>query len=427
MPEQNLKATRTLIVRRLRIVSGLILLAFVTSHLINAALGVISIEAMDAASPFLTHPWSGMPLGLLLIGAAVVHAFLGLWSIYRRPTLRTNTQDVVQILTSVLVIPLGATHVVAMMALSIADVEFNYSQTIAVMWITQPELGLLQVIFLTVVWVHGCAGLLIWLRALPSARDILPWIYPLAVAIPIAALLGFSEAGRRALAENESKASAYGSAYSESQSSGYDNADNPAYGQSSTGSSYDSGNSYGASNTYDADSSYAAGNADETTEAPKVDLEWIIWLTQQMIWGSIVLALLTLLARAVRNYVRPAQRLFLSRNGEALDVSFSGPSLLDLFRRQNVPHASLCEGRGRCATCAVRVLSSEFPLPDPDALELRTLETRGVPAGCRLACQIYPGAGQLDVEAIYPPEFTFHDSEEFALDDAARTGDEVTT
>ena len=43
-----------LILRTIRVVTGLVLFAFVTCHLLNASLGIISVAAMDAARPFLS-------------------------------------------------------------------------------------------------------------------------------------------------------------------------------------------------------------------------------------------------------------------------------------------------------------------------------------------------------------------------------------
>ena len=212
LTERISSGRRTLFARNARIVSGLLLLAFVTCHLLNAGIGIISIKAMDAARPFLTSFWSGPVMGLVLLLALLVHFALGLWVIYRRPTLRTNAQDIVQMITSVCIVPLAAVHVVGTYALEQAGYEVTYAGVVQTMWVAQPWVGLLQVLLLTVVWVHGCAGLITWLRSMEKARNVLPWIYPIAVAIPIAALLGYSEAGRSVLAERAA-ASQGGSSY----------------------------------------------------------------------------------------------------------------------------------------------------------------------------------------------------------------------
>ena len=68
----------TTLTRRIRLVSGLVLLAYVTSHLANLALGLASLETMDAARPLFMAIWQN-PLGLLVLyGSLIEHMLLGL-------------------------------------------------------------------------------------------------------------------------------------------------------------------------------------------------------------------------------------------------------------------------------------------------------------------------------------------------------------
>jgi adenylate cyclase len=54
---------------RLRLYSGLVLFTYLVGHLANHALGVISLEAMNAGLPFVA-PWRTLPGTVLLGGAA---------------------------------------------------------------------------------------------------------------------------------------------------------------------------------------------------------------------------------------------------------------------------------------------------------------------------------------------------------------------
>ncbi len=358
--------------RTARIVTGLFLLIFVTSHLLNLSLGLISIEAMDAARPFLSEIWSKPPLGPLLFLALVIHFLLGLWAVYKRPTLRTNTQDIVQLLSGVIVIPLLAVHAVGIASLKIDGIEFGYAQAIKLFWLGAPQIGLLQVILLSVVWIHGCAGLFTWLRAKENMRNALGWMYPVAVAVPVIALMGYGEAGRGALIKAEQQ-------------------------------------------TQQAETSrYATQAPSETPATPKkerIPYKTVKKVTNQVIWWSLALAALTLAARGVRLALQSSERVVLTRGtGPAINTT-SKLSLLDSFRMHDQPHASLCEGRGRCGTCAVRILSSEFPLPEPTPLEAKTLMRIGPDENVRLACQLTPSGGRVDVEPLYPADYTFKDND----------------
>ncbi|MEO9895296.1 MAG: 2Fe-2S iron-sulfur cluster-binding protein [Paracoccaceae bacterium] len=444
-----------LFTRSIRITSGLVLLAFVTSHLLNASFGIISIKAMEAAHPFLTEIWQSKLAFSLLFLSLIAHFILGLYAIYNRPTLRTNVQDLVQIVTAVLVLPLMAIHTIGIYFLERSNLGASYETTIQSLWIGNPTAGLIQVCLITVVWLHGCAGLITWLRSKESARNLLFWIYPIIVAIPIAALLGYAEAGRSALAEaaksTASQATSYGSKkdsdnyanpnsyktpeskvieYKQDRGSGQGgyaqdkkSDQSQAYGQDS-GNTYKPATGYGQASGYgqeapDAYGDKPSGYGTSKDSLPPFDQDLVIALTSQVIWWSIALAALTFFARFVRLAVKPTQNVDLTFDSKRMGTSRSDLSLLDVLRLNDEPHASLCEGRGRCGTCVVRVLSSDFPLPEPTDLELRTLHAKGFPEGTRLACQLSPSGGHINIEAVFPPDYTFHDEEPDTLIDAS--------
>lgn len=367
------KGTRSgLIMRTMRIWSGLFLLIFVTSHLLNLSLGVISLEAMDAARPYLSEIWASLMLGPLLLSALVIHFCLGLWAIYRRPTLRTNPQDLVQLLSGVIVVPLLATHAIGVASLKINSVTFDYAAATRFFWLAQPQIGLLQVVLLSVVWVHGCAGLFTWLRSKESMRNMLGWIYPIAVAVPVLALLGFAEAGRGVLVDAQAAQRASARAYT-------------------------------------APTATAEAPQPAAPAVQRVAYQTVKTATSQVIWWSLVLAALTFVARSVRLAFQPTQ-LVLLKHGDAQPITTrSNLSVLDSFKQNHKPHASLCEGRGRCGTCAVRIVSSEFPLPEPTALEMKTLRRIGAAEDVRLACQLTPSGGFLEVDPLYPADYSFKD------------------
>ena len=69
-----------------------------------------------------------------------------------------------------------------------------------------------------------------------------------------------------------------------------------------------------------------------------------------------------------------------------------GFTILEASRLGQIPHASVCGGRGRCSTCRVpcrRAGSKAIPAPSAD--ERRVLERVAAPPGVRPACQSRPG------------------------------------
>src|SRR6185295_6512135 len=66
--------------RGLRLVTGLVIAAYVTGHFLNHALGIVSVEAMDALRRVLSAWWRSLPGTVLLYGALLTHFALALVS-----------------------------------------------------------------------------------------------------------------------------------------------------------------------------------------------------------------------------------------------------------------------------------------------------------------------------------------------------------
>ena len=71
-------------IRRLRLVSGLVMLAYVTMHLLNHAVGLISLAAMEDVLWYIFRIWSKPPTQALLYGSFLVHYGLALWALWQR-------------------------------------------------------------------------------------------------------------------------------------------------------------------------------------------------------------------------------------------------------------------------------------------------------------------------------------------------------
>ena len=60
-------------IRQLRLYSGLVMLAYVAMHLLNHAVGLISLRAMDEVLRYVVRIWSNYPAQTLLYGSFLVH------------------------------------------------------------------------------------------------------------------------------------------------------------------------------------------------------------------------------------------------------------------------------------------------------------------------------------------------------------------
>ncbi|MEM7378515.1 MAG: hypothetical protein AAF460_13545, partial [Pseudomonadota bacterium] len=188
-------------IRTLRILTGVYLFVFTTCHLLTLSFGLISLGALETAHHTLMAPWRNATGSITLGIAFLVHLLLGMVSLYHRNTLSMRSGDSVQFLSAYLVVPLLLPHVVVMVNFEeVFGVKPTFTVMLDYFWNLIPMDGFWQVVIVIVVWVHGCIGLLTWLRLRDSWSTWAPFVNPLVVAIPIAALLGFVEAGNQVIA-----------------------------------------------------------------------------------------------------------------------------------------------------------------------------------------------------------------------------------
>ena len=76
--------SRTAMTRRVRLTTGLVLFTYVSTHLINHALGLFGLGAMEAGREVFLAIWRN-PVGIVaLYGSLAIHLALALWSLYQR-------------------------------------------------------------------------------------------------------------------------------------------------------------------------------------------------------------------------------------------------------------------------------------------------------------------------------------------------------
>jgi len=326
--------------QRLRLITGLVLFAFAATHFANHALGLVSLEAMHAVQDWrkaVTRSWPG---SIVLLSAFLVHIALALLRVAQRLTWKLPLWEAAQIATGLSIPLFLITHVVYNRgAASLAGTDDSYAWELGNIW---PALALEHSALLLCVWVHGCIGLHYWLSLAtwyPRLRQIL---FALAVALPVAALAGFSVAGRQVAAEV-------------AQPGAWDRLQ-------------------------------AASHAPDGPTAAR-----LVTLRERLRQTFLVLVGLTIVVPVVRivRHATAARIEVTYRGGPTVRVA-PGPTLLEMSRMKHVPLTSVCGGRGRCSTCRVGVDSGLGGLPPPSPAEAMTLASINAPPHVRLACQIRP-------------------------------------
>ncbi len=340
--------------RRARIASGVVLFLFVLTHLVNHALGLISLAAMEAGRWAFVALWRN-PVGTtLLLAAIVVHVALAAWSIYLRRQFRMPLWEALQILLGLAIPLLLVDHLVGT---RIANLQYgfedSYTALVLVLWVLKPELAVWQSVLLLVAWVHGCMGIHYWLRMQPWYIRVRMVLYTIAVLLPVLALLGFSQAGRFVA-------------------------------------------------TLAVDPIWIRETFIDA-RAPDVMASAALRRTGDTIRLALVALLaITFAARAFRQVVERGSSVRIGYPGERSVSVPIGFSVLEASRQAGIPHASVCGGRGRCSTCRVRVISGDGPLPPPNAAEARVLSRLNATPDVRLACQLRP-THDISVMPLIPP------------------------
>jgi len=343
----------SLIERRLRITTGLILATYITMHLSNHTLGLISLEAMEAMRRFVTQFWRSWIGGLLIYGSLLTHFGLALMSLYRRTTLRMPFWELAQLLLGLSIIPLLAGHIAAtwggrvLMGLDI-NYEYSLSGILSNDWVLAR-----QGVLLIVAWSHVVIGLHFFLRLFRWYRGWKLHLYPVVILIPLLVVLSLGRIG----IELEV---------------------------------WQTDDDIPLTDSDRKDYVLPEGNA-ETAEAfsPKKPANKI--LHDSILITFYGLLLLTLAARTFRESTKKRKSGVVIKhiNGQILK-GVPGQTILEIIRSHSIPHASLCGGRGRCATCRVRVGQGCLDLEIPSPLEKFALERIGAAPNVRLACQTRP-------------------------------------
>jgi adenylate cyclase len=332
-------------VNNLRIVTGLILFTFATFHLLNHALGLVSIEVMSIARDYriaITRSTIGTTI---LVGAALTHLTLGLAKFVTRRGWKMSFMEAVQLGFGVLIPLFMARHGLGTRgAHELFAVDDDYIYALFVMW---PGEALNQLALITLVWVHGCIGIYMWLRMKKWFLRYSLLALGVAILVPVLAFSGFSVGGRivRTLYEFE----------------------NPFKPQE-----------FALLKSY---------------------MDYALWIYIAFLVAFLVFRL------SMTVWGRLNQPVIIDYlNGPTIKTT-RGFTLLETSRAFDIPHASICGGKARCSTCRVRVMEGLDQQPAANETERRVLKRIGATENVRLACQLRP-VSKLSIVPLLPAKRT---------------------
>jgi adenylate cyclase len=317
--------------RSSRLWSGVILMVFVTSHLLNHALGIFGVDVMGVAQEWRIMVWRSWPGTILLFGAVAVHVALAIRRAVSRRTWRMPLMEALQIVLGILIPVMLLGHVVGTRVLSSVGIDDSYANVLKYLW---PANAFMQSLALVIVWSHGIIGL-------HYAFHIRRWYKPLkgvlaivAILIPVLALAGFVAAGREA-----------------------------------------------ARLTLPPENWTAEQLALQSTAFANGRMAILVVLALAVGWIAF---------RLIRSRLTAHVAIRYTGHGEV--TATPGMTLLEISRANSIPHPSACGGRGRCSSCRVLVIDGQGGLEPPNGIEQRMLDRIRASQHVRLACQIRPKA-----------------------------------
>ncbi|MEH2520011.1 adenylate cyclase [Bradyrhizobium sp. AZCC 1610] len=341
--EQLTAFVRGISLRQVRLVSGVVLFAYLVTHFLNHTLGNISLEALASGVYLHTAFWQFLPVTILFYTACLVHTALGIWALYERRQFRWKAIEPLQLALGLSVPMLIIAHIIGVrLGQTLFGHEKLYPQVLFLYWVWAPYRIWLMLAVMIIAWVHGCIGLYFWLRMRAFYKRTAPFLLAAAVLVPTLAMLGFYQSGRMVI-DNDSV-------------------------------------------------EWRAQTQSQRLIGTRAEAQALDRITDYFLFGYFGLIGVALLARGVRavNERRRGMINLSYGNGRMVRVP-KGLSVLEASLRNNVPHASVCGGRARCSTCRIRIIGDCSDLPKPSQREAFVLGRVGTSdPSIRLACQLRP-------------------------------------
>jgi adenylate cyclase len=350
----NLSVSR----RDLRLISGIVMLLYLASHLANHALGLISVDIAEGMLAGVVRFWRNPVVTIVLYGAAGVHVALAIVSVYERRTFRLPAAELLRIALGFwLPVMLIGHAITTRLEYELIGAPSTYARVVSELWARDGEwqhMGLLAP-----GWLHGCLGLNFAFGRRQLWRRYRFALFAVALLLPVLSALGFVEMGRELARQRPVN-------------------------------------------------EVAAVSTPVVSDGTKVSLEAAAVVAPWragLVWGYLGIIGLAFTARGARGLLE-------RRQGKIVAISYPnrtvrvprGWSVLETSRAFHIAHASSCGGRARCSTCRVRVVAGVDSCPPPEADERATLERIGADPELRLACQLRPQDDISIVPLTHPDE-----------------------
>ena len=329
------------LIRRARMYSGLVIFLYVTVHLVNHSMGLISLEVMEGLRQRVSAFNRNIVVSLTLYGALLVHTLLGFHHLLTRRSFKMSAKDWTQLVTSFALPLVLLPHMFA----SGYTPRFKDSQTsykVVLDGMLEDGGIYFMGLFVIFVWVHGIIGITSMIKFHPVYQKYKNAFLVVSWLLPILAVLGAVTASKELATDIEN-------------------------------------------NKIIMEQVYAEANIGKELEAELMQTSDMLMVNYLFILLGVTLFVFVL--HQVRKAFRKIKITY--PNGKEVRVA-KGTSILEASRQHRIGHVSMCGGRGRCSTCRVRVMSDIETLPPRNGIESLVAERLSLQDNVRLACQLRP-------------------------------------
>ena len=329
------------LIRRARMYSGLVIFLYVTVHLVNHSMGLISLEVMEGLRQRVSAFNRNIVVSLTLYGALLVHTLLGFHHLLTRRSFKMSAKDWTQLVTSFALPLVLLPHMFASgYTPRFKDAQTSYKVVLDGML---EDGGIYFMgLFVIFVWVHGIIGITSMIKFHPVYQKYKNAFLVVSWLLPILAVLGAVTASKELATDIEN-------------------------------------------NKIIMEQVYAEANIGKELEAELMQTSDMLMVNYLFILLGVILFVFVL--HQVRKAFRKIKITY--PNGKEVRVA-KGTSILEASREHRIGHVSMCGGRGRCSTCRVRVMSDIETLPPRNGIESLVAERLSLQDNVRLACQLRP-------------------------------------
>ncbi len=330
---------------RIRLWAALIMAVYAIGYTIYYALGLISVEWIESYQNFVFNLW---PLFWVIPVVILTHVSLGLWKLFRRNTLKMPFWEMAQIALGITIPFFLIPHIIFTYGLFLFfGIKGSYADIILRSY---PQFNWQFIGMALAIWLHAQIGVHVVLRMRSFYPKIKLLIFFIFTTMPIIGIGGYFKAGMEM-------------------------------------------------------NKLIAVNAASIQIPSLQQIEFLKLLVYAVYIIFPVLYIIVLASRSIRIKIMLKNRNIVVNysSGKSVNV-FLDTTILEASRIGQIPHASICGGRGRCTTCRVKVEKGMENLSAIGEREQKALNRIGAEKDIRLACQAECIKEEISITLLLPPD-----------------------